>query len=271
MNVIAKRLESLEDWRGLVNENEWLFSDSYINSIVDGARTKGLNSVAFGDVDPSRVGIIGNNWRETISVDGCSSRVRAVLDLILSENRVTSFSKILMLEAVTPFALQIRSRFPLSLGVEYLPTNKDRDTWFPIMHCDIENPPFDENKFDLVVSNDVLEHVSDLDAALAGQRKILKDGGVMIATIPFAYDQYDTIEKAKLVNGELSIFGEPEYHGNPVDPDAGSLVYNIPGWDIVGRCRSAGFSDAAIIFVSDYDRAITGAEVAGIHILRAVK
>ena len=35
----------------------------------------------------------------------------------------------------------------------------------------------------------------------------------------------------------------PEYHGNPVDPK-GSLVFYEHGWDILDRCRKAGFADA---------------------------
>jgi len=36
---------------------------------------------------------------------------------------------------------------------------------------------------------------------------------------------------------------EPEYHGDPMSPD-GALVFEIPGWDILGRARAAGFSHA---------------------------
>lgn len=271
MTAIAKRFETFADWTEFNAQNPWIMSPEFITSVIEKARKDGLSSVAFGQVAPESIEIVGENWRETISVSGCSSRVRAVFDMILSEPEVTSFSRILMLEAVTPFALHIRGRFPMSLGVEYLLTEKDRDAWFPIQHCDIENPPFDADRFDVVVSNDVLEHVADLDAGLAGMAKVLKPGGIMISTIPFIYTQHKTIEKAKLVDGKIEHFGEPEYHGNPIDPEGGSLVFNLPGWDIIERCRAAGFSDAAMIFVADTERAITGAEIAGVHVLRCVK
>ena len=38
----------------------------------------------------------------------------------------------------------------------------------------------------------------------------------------------------------------PEYHGNPVDPK-GSLVFYDHGWDILDRCRAAGFADVYLL------------------------
>jgi hypothetical protein len=38
----------------------------------------------------------------------------------------------------------------------------------------------------------------------------------------------------------------PEYHENPLDPQ-GSLVFYNHGWDILERCRRAGFADAYLL------------------------
>jgi hypothetical protein len=42
---------------------------------------------------------------------------------------------------------------------------------------------------------------------------------------------------------------EPEYHGNPLDPQ-GSLVFSIPGWDILDAARASGFAVAEMVAMS---------------------
>jgi SAM-dependent methyltransferase len=44
--------------------------------------------------------------------------------------------------------------------------------------------PFDDSTFDLVVNNQVLEHVEDLDHELAGIHRVLKPGGVALSVFP---------------------------------------------------------------------------------------
>lgn len=50
--------------------------------------------------------------------------------------------------------------------------------------------PFDSAKFDVVVMSEVLEHLDDptLDATLDEVRRVLKSGGVFLATTPFRED-----------------------------------------------------------------------------------
>ena len=44
--------------------------------------------------------------------------------------------------------------------------------------------PFDDSVFDLVVNNQVMEHVADLDAALGEIHRVLKPGGVVLSLFP---------------------------------------------------------------------------------------
>ncbi len=44
--------------------------------------------------------------------------------------------------------------------------------------------PFDDNAFDLVVNNQVLEHVTDIDEVLAEMRRVLKPGGAVLSVFP---------------------------------------------------------------------------------------
>lgn len=256
-------VENLEAWRAFAQANHWTYDRAVPAHIAANAERLGVESRFQGfsrDVD-----VIGENWRETIVALGLNSRGRGVIDEFAE---VQVAAKILMLEAVTPFARALQARFPFAVATEYLPTEADRKRLPTVRHCDITAANFPDETFDYVVSNDVLEHVADLAAAMRETRRILKRGGVCLATFPFAAGQYETLIKARIENGEIVHLLEPEYHGNPVDPK-GSLVFAIPGWDVLDLCRRAGFARAEMVFVSSVPRGVTGTECAGIFILRA--
>ena len=97
--------------------------------------------------------------------------------------------------------------------------------------------------FDLIVSNDVLEHIPDPAAALRECFRVLRPGGAMLATFPFQPTVGPPLVRAKLVTARWSTSRLPQYHGNPVSAD-GSLVFNDFGWDLLDTMRHAGFTDA---------------------------
>lgn len=51
--------------------------------------------------------------------------------------------------------------------------------------------PFPDNQFDAIVSFEVLEHVFDIDAILSEWRRVLRPGGKVLATLPFAWDEHE--------------------------------------------------------------------------------
>ena len=42
---------------------------------------------------------------------------------------------------------------------------------------------------------------------------------------------------------------EPEYHGNPVDPEGGALAFEIPGLNLLDRARAVAFRTAHMRFI----------------------
>lgn len=260
-------LPSLEAWRSFRARNPWACDADYIRRIAASAEANGVFSEFAGSHFPAVVQ--GTNYRESIVSNGLSSRARAVLDEVLTEIGVDTSRRILALEAVTPFALAVRGRYPYAMCTEYLRTPEERERFFPVPHLDIADAAFPDHVFDVVVSNDVFEHVPHLTRALRESCRILKSGGVCLASFPFAYNTHATSVRAVATADRIVHLAEPEYHGNPVDPK-GSLVFQIPGWDILDACRNAGFKSAEMLFVSSGTRGITGADCAGIFILRAV-
>jgi SAM-dependent methyltransferase len=117
--------------------------------------------------------------------------------------------------------------------------------------------------FDLVITQEVFEHIPSIDKALGEICRILSPGGWSINTHPFALNSYSSVIKAHEEDGHLKIIGEPEYHGNPIS-GLGSLVYEIPGWDFLDRAVKCGFSDVKIWFIVNPELGIVGDDASGI-------
>lgn len=109
---------------------------------------------------------------------------------------------------------------------------------------DVTQLSYEDDLLDLVISMDVLEHVPDYAKAIAEFHRVLKPGGCLIATFPFL-DKPETLVRAKWSNQKVEHVVEPEYHGDPLG--SGILCWYHFGWDILGVCSTAGFSDAKMV------------------------
>ena len=165
----------------------------------------------------------------------------------------------------------MRSSFPKFIGSEYAETPEEIADIFPIKAENLLALSYPSNVFDVVFSNDVFEHVPDLDKALSEISRVLVPCGVLISTFPFLYRRESGLVKARLVDGNLQFLLEPEYHGNPMRPDEGSLVFELPGWDILDRAKTAGFADAYMSFISSVENGIMGADINGVFVFVATK
>jgi hypothetical protein len=271
---VDQAFTSFAQWNEWFKANPWASDKAYIASIVDRALLHGVEDGYLGFAQPDQISVTDENYRETFFAHGMNARLRAVLHM-LTEMKVCQdhwTPRIYGSEALTPFALLLRGRFARYIGSEYAPSEEDRARIYPVPHQDITNLTFPDGGFDLVVSNEVLEHVPSLERAFSEIARVLAPGGVLLATFPFAYFAEDTQVRAVLrEDGTVSHLCEPEYHGNPMDPEGGSLVFQVPGWDVLPLALRQGFRSAAMHFVSSKARGITGAELAGIFILKAVK
>jgi SAM-dependent methyltransferase len=99
-----------------------------------------------------------------------------------------------------------------------------------IRNEDLERQTFDDATFDLVIHLDVMEHLFHPFQALREIYRTLKPGGYCLFTAPTYPGRAKSEQVAFLVDGKLSIVGEPEYHGNP--QGNGSLVTWRYGYDL---------------------------------------
>jgi SAM-dependent methyltransferase len=207
------------------------------------------------------------NWRERLVCTHChlKNRLRAMLHAI-KEVALTRLSKG---QSVSLYAMeQITSLFAwlnkqsqqienlTCVGSEYLGEKIEGGTIVDgiikgIRHENIEALSFADHSFDIITSNDVLEHVNLPEQAIAEMYRVLKKEGEIFITIPFHLNAFQTIRRAQLVNGEIKHLLPPLYHGNPLSKK-GSLVFNDFGWEFLEQLKAAGFCDVSLCHYWSY-------------------
>jgi SAM-dependent methyltransferase len=260
-------------WLRFLRENQHYKDPMLAQQIVERTLTQGIWSAFLGHRGPEDAKLTGQNFRENLLVCGLNSRQRAVLELLAAEPwfRNPPTARIYAAEALTQFALVMRGRFPRFLGSEHAGGDEAaRRSLYPIPSEDLTNLTLRSDAFDCVITNDCLEHIPDITACLGELSRVLKPGGVMLSTFPFTFLEKSLV-KARLVDGQIEYLSEPEYHGNPAAPSRGSLVFTIPGWEVLQMARNVEFSRAEMVFVSSAKRGITATNLAGILVMRCYK
>ena len=88
----------------------------------------------------------------------------------------------------------------------------------------LETMSFEDNTFDVFITQDVLEHVFDISAVFNEVKRVLKPGGFHLFTVPCYDNQPESFCRAsRLEDGSIQYHADPVYHGNPIDQN-GSLV-----------------------------------------------
>lgn len=121
--------------------------------------------------------------------------------------------------------------FPCYSSSQYFPKISAGEFVDGIRCENLERMSFEDESFDLFVTQDVLEHVFDPAAAFSEVGRVLKPGGYHIFTVPCDFSRKGTDYRAVIENDEVINLKSPEYHKNPVS-DKGSLVTVDYGRDL---------------------------------------
>lgn len=221
-----------------------------------------------------RQGIWVPNWRERMVCPHCGLNNRQRMMALAARNVVKSYRdrrpEVYLMEQVTSIFHWMTTSVPQAncTGSEYLGEDVAPGKIIKgIRHEDVERLSFANDSFDLIISNDVLEHVVNPRKALEEACRVLRPRGKLLMTVPFHLDKEKGERRAELVNGKLEHVLPPVYHGNPVSDD-GSLVFTDFGWDFLQDIRDAGFARAELHF---YWSEVYGHLGAGQHFIYAVK
>lgn len=103
----------------------------------------------------------------------------------------------------------------------------------------LEELTFADSAFDLVITEDVFEHIRDDGRAFAEVYRVLKPGGVHLFTVPFLFDR-PTFQRVDTSGAEDLMLAPPEYHGDAIRGQI--LAYRTYGIDLFARLEKIGFT-----------------------------
>ena len=204
------------------------------------------------------------NWRERLVCRGCglSNRQRVVFGAARAWLNNPAM-RIYLTEATSLLANKMLAVDQTITTSEFLaPSTAPGQINDDGIRCeDIRQLSFGDNAFDCVLCFDVLEHIFDFRSALKEIYRTLKDSGVAFISVPFSLYSQETLVRAIIdENGKINHLLEPEFHGDPIDPQQGILCYFHFGWDFLDELRAAGFGEISLRLYWSSDFANIGNE-----------
>lgn len=113
---------------------------------------------------------------------------------------------------------------------------------------DLQKLSFGDSLFDIVITQDVFEHIRNTELAWKEIHRVLKPSGYHIFTIPFFRDR-KTVHRVKLDEEKDNFILPKIFHGDNIRD---GLVYTDFGYDLIEYLNTIGFS-TRIFWSNDLD------------------
>lgn len=178
-----------------------------------------------------------NSWlRDSFFCTNCFSIPRERALMITIEKNFPNWRNLHIHES-SPIdrgtSIKLRKQCRAYIATQYFPKHENGTIINNFRNEDLERQTFKDEIFDIVITQDVMEHLYNPANAFREIARTLKKGGAHIFTVPIINKFRETeIWATRGVNNEPVFTQTPEFHGNPVDPK-GSPVTMHWGFDIV--------------------------------------
>jgi SAM-dependent methyltransferase len=150
------------------------------------------------------------NVRSQALCPGCLSLERHRLMWLFLQNKTNFFSQQHKVLHVAP-EQSFLERFKKLKNINYI--TADLESPIADYKCDIQQLPFEDLSFDVVICNHVLEHVPDDKKAMSEILRVLKPGGYAILLVPNDFEREKTFEDNSITDKKerTRIFGQYDH------------------------------------------------------------
>lgn len=203
----------------------YYFGFKYECSFCNGRFRKLLSIGLKNDIASS---IIGGGYRYAVCPKCHSTdRERLVYWYIVNKKNIFYSHKMINLLHIAP-EKNLQKVFRASDKINYI--NGDLNPLVADRRINITDIKFENNFFDFIICNHVLEHVKDDKRAMRELCRVLKNGGEAILQVPISKYNKETLEDSSITTPEEreKIFGQKDH-------------VRIYGQDYKRRLESAGF------------------------------
>ena len=182
------------------------------------------------------------NVRENVLAPGTFSLERHRLFWLYLKNETPFFSKKLKVLHFAPEQAFLK-RFKKLQNLAYTTT----DLYSPIadVKADICNLPFEDNSYDFIICNHVLEHIPDDKKAMEELYRVLSPGGCAIVQVPYEKKRNTTFEDDSITDPKerAKIFGQYDH-------------VRVYGMDYFDKLRAVGFKVDAVDYTTEFSDAL---------------
>ena len=199
--------------------------------------------------------IWNDQYRDTFLCDGCIKhsipRERAIAVVL---KRMFPGWRGLAIHESSPvnrgISAQLLRQCPGYLATQYYPDHPPGAVVKGFRNENLEGQTFEDESFDIVLTQDVMEHVNDFPKVLLDIHRTLRPGGAHIFTTP-------TYLSAWYRDGEIEWIYEPEYHGNPVDAEGSAVTFHY-GYDFPDLIEEHCGLATEVVRMHDFTQGIAG-------------
>ncbi len=176
--------------------------------------------------------------RENVLAPGTLSLERHRLCWLYLQNETDLFTQPQKLLHFAPEQAFLK-RFRKIKHLEY--TTTDLNSPIADVKADICNLPFDDNSFNFIICNHVLEHIPDDMKAMKELYRVLAPGGTAILQVPYDRDRNTTFEDDSITDPKerARIFGQYDH-------------VRVYGMDYFEKLKATGFIVEALDYTSSF-------------------
>ena len=178
--------------------------------------------------------------RENVLSPGTLSLERHRLFWLYLKNKTAFFTKN---SKVLHFAPEqaFYTRFRKMDNLDYITT--DLNSPLADVKADICNLPFQDNEFDFIICNHVLEHIPDDTKAMKEIYRVLKPGGTALLQVPYQADLKRTFSDDSITDPKerAKVFGQYDH-------------VRIYGMDYFDKLQSIGFKVEAVDYTKELSK-----------------